>query len=161
LLPTTLVEERRAELAPPPGREFLRRTLEFEALSPDEAAVPRDLPDDFVAVSFDEAAEHEGLAASATAQLAADGPVVVLNPTGGADAGAIVVRGGRDVELRRAGPRSGVRRELGPVGGRSGAPGRPAVAFDAGTASPEDLRLAGAFLPGFESSASISRRSTR
>jgi hypothetical protein len=148
LMPAELVEERRSDLAARhPGERFLRRMLEFEAPALDQPPADLDLPDDFVAVGFDHAAGGDGVAAPAVARLAAEGPIVLLNPAGPPDDGAIVVRGGRDVEF------TVLARARGFVGGWCPAAvvaallGRPAVAFDAGTASRDDLRLACSFLP--------------
>jgi hypothetical protein len=129
-LPPTLVEARRAELSERhPGERFLRRMLDFEAPVPDEPPADLDLPERFVAVRF----HDEALGAGALARLGEtpavplpDGPTLALSILGRASAFA---------------------GDLGAHAILAGVLGRPAVAFDAASASPADLRLAEAFLP--------------
>jgi hypothetical protein len=148
-LPAELVEERRSELsARHRGERFLRRMLDFEPPAPAEPSVDLDLPDAFVALGFDEEAERSAVAAAAAERLAEGGPVVVLNPTSDWDNnGSIVVRGGRDVELAVLARARGFAGSWGPAAVVAALLGRPAVVLDAGTSSPDELRVAASFLP--------------
>ena len=147
-LPAELVEERRSDLsARHPGERFLRRMLDFEPPVPAEPQVDLDLPDDFVALGFGEEADRSGIAAAAAERLTDGGSIVVLNPIGDRDDGSIVIRGGRDVELAVLARARGFAGSWGPEAVVAALLGRPAVAFDAGGAAPDERRVAAAFLP--------------
>jgi hypothetical protein len=97
-LPTTTVDELRAELArQKPGGRPLNRPLEFVLLDPPEPA-DVDLPDDFVAVRFEhgdafpDTPENAELAASVVAALGGPRPVVQIDDGLLPQAEAIVAR---------------------------------------------------------------------